>query len=195
MKKYFYADGQQQQGPFTLEELKTKGLSPDILVWFDGLENWQPAGEIEELAALFNRFTPPQAPVVPPPPSAPPPASQPANYGGGNYGATNYGNTGYGGTNYGTNPNILDQPSMPKPKDWLVESILTSIFCSLFGCLGILAVVGIVYASQVNSKYNAGDYQGALDASKNAALWTKIGFFSGLGLFLISMLINLASAL
>ena len=71
-----------------------------------------------------------------------------------------------------------DQPhtSLPQnaPKNWLVESILVTIFCCLpFG------IAGIVFASQVNSKYASGDYSGALQASANAAKWTKIGFWIG----------------
>ncbi|MEO5636138.1 MAG: CD225/dispanin family protein [Chitinophagaceae bacterium] len=70
-------------------------------------------------------------------------------------------------------------PSAP-PKNWLVESILVLIFCCLpFG------IAGIVFASQVNSKWTAGDYNGALQASKDAAKWTKIGFFVGLACIVI----------
>jgi hypothetical protein len=65
-------------------------------------------------------------------------------------------------------------PSAP-PKNWLVESILVTIFCCLpFG------IAGIVFASQVNSKWTIGDYNGALQSSKDAAKWTKIGFFVGI---------------
>jgi len=65
-------------------------------------------------------------------------------------------------------------PSSP-PKNWLVESILVTIFCCLpFG------IAGIVFASQVNSKWAVNDYAGALQASKDAAKWTKIGFFVGI---------------
>ncbi len=50
-----------------------------------------------------------------------------------------------------------------RPKNWLVESILVTIFCCLpFG------IAGIVFASQVNSKYDAGDYAGAEKASRQA---------------------------
>jgi hypothetical protein len=69
------------------------------------------------------------------------------------------------------------QPIVPptRPKNWLVESILVTIFCCLpFG------VAGIVFAAQVNSKYDTGDFDGALRSSKEAAKWTKIGFFIGL---------------
>ena len=72
-------------------------------------------------------------------------------------------------------------PAMPK--NWLVESILVTIFCCLpFG------IAGIVFASQVNSKYAAGDYPGAEQASKDAAKWTKIGFWVGLGCIVLYFL-------
>ncbi|HEY9003310.1 MAG TPA: CD225/dispanin family protein [Mucilaginibacter sp.] len=66
-------------------------------------------------------------------------------------------------------------PLQPRPKNWLVESILVTLFCCLpFG------IAGIVYASAVNSKYDAGDYAGALYQSQQAAKWTKIGFWIGI---------------
>jgi len=65
-------------------------------------------------------------------------------------------------------------PSTP-PKNWLVESILVTIFCCLpFG------IAGIVFASQVNSKWATGDFAGAQQASKEAGRWTKIGFWIGI---------------
>ena len=75
--------------------------------------------------------------------------------------------------------NELDQSQIPTsqspPKNWLVESILATLFCCLpFG------VAGIVFAAQVNSKYNQGDYNGALQASRDAAKWTKVSFWIGI---------------
>ncbi|HEX8277860.1 MAG TPA: CD225/dispanin family protein [Segetibacter sp.] len=73
-------------------------------------------------------------------------------------------------------------PSLPQtpPKNWLVESILVTIFCCLpFG------IAGIIFASQVNNKFAAGDYQGAAKASADAARWTKIGFFVGLAMVIL----------
>ena len=62
----------------------------------------------------------------------------------------------------------MDQP----PKNWLVEAILVTVFCCLpFG------IVGIVKAAEVNSKFAAGNYAGAVESSRSAAKWTKIGFF------------------
>lgn len=70
-------------------------------------------------------------------------------------------------------------PSAP-PKNWLVESILVTIFCCLpFG------IVGIVNASQVNSRQAAGDTAGALNASKEAAKWVKLGFWVGIGVVVL----------
>ena len=64
------------------------------------------------------------------------------------------------------------QTPQVQPNNWLVESILVTLFCCLpFG------IAGIVNASQVNSRYASGDYAGALRASQNAGKWTKIGFF------------------
>jgi hypothetical protein len=68
----------------------------------------------------------------------------------------------------------FSQPPMPRPKNWLVESILVTIFCCLpFG------IAGIVNAANVNGRYDIGDYEGALAASKQAGKWTKIGLFVG----------------
>ncbi len=72
------------------------------------------------------------------------------------------------------------QQMLTPPKNWLVESILVTIFC----CLP-LGIVGIVNASQVSSKFATGDHNGALEASRNAAKWTKIGFFVGLGILVL----------
>ena len=74
----------------------------------------------------------------------------------------------------------FQQPPLTPPKNWLVESILVTIFCCLpFG------IAGIVFASQVNSKFAAGDYNGALQASKEAGKWTKIGFWIGIAVIII----------
>lgn len=64
---------------------------------------------------------------------------------------------------------------LPCPKTWLLESILVTIFCCLpFG------IVGIVKASNVSSAYSRGDYNGALQSSREAGKWTKLGFFIAL---------------
>ncbi len=77
-------------------------------------------------------------------------------------------------------PNYQSPLQPPQPKNWLDESILVTLFCCLpFG------IAGIVFAAQVSSKYVSGDYEGALQASREAAKWTKIGFFIGLGVVVL----------
>ncbi len=75
------------------------------------------------------------------------------------------------------------QVPQTRPKNWLLESILVTIFC----CLP-LGIVGIVYASQVNGKWNSGDYDGALKSSRQAGTWTKIGFFIGIFLWILNII-------
>lgn len=79
----------------------------------------------------------------------------------------------FGQTPFGNAP-------ISQPKNWLVESILVTLFCCLpFG------IAGIVNAANVNSKYAAGDYVGAQAASAAAGKYTKIGFFVGIGVLVL----------
>lgn len=56
MRKYFFCnEGNTSTGPFTLEQLKQiKTITIATRIWFYGLEDWEPAGEIRELEVLFN---------------------------------------------------------------------------------------------------------------------------------------------
>jgi hypothetical protein len=59
MKKYFYSNGQEQVGPLTLEELKQQDIQPKTLIWFEGLEEWTPAGELVEMRHILELKPPP----------------------------------------------------------------------------------------------------------------------------------------
>ena len=66
------------------------------------------------------------------------------------------------------------------PPNYLVWAILTTILCCLpFG------IVSIVYAAQVNSKWQTGDLEGAKISSKNARTWAWVAFLSGLAILII----------
>lgn len=55
------------------------------------------------------------------------------------------------------------------PDSYLLFAILTTLFCCLpFG------IVAIVKAASVSSKYQSGDYEGAVQASNDAKKWCKI---------------------
>ncbi|MFR9620964.1 MAG: CD225/dispanin family protein [Rikenellaceae bacterium] len=86
-------------------------------------------------------------------------------------------------------PQVETPPPPPpaRPKTWFLESILVTIFCCLpFG------IVGIVHAINVESRYNAKDYDGAIQASNDAGKWCKIGFWItavGVALYILAIVI------
>jgi hypothetical protein len=90
-------------------------------------------------------------------------------YGQPGYGQPGYGEQGYGQAGYGQ----YGAPSQP-PDNHLVAAILTTIFC----CMPI-GIVSIVKSSQVNSKWLAGDHQGALAAAEEAKTWWKRSLIAG----------------
>ena len=74
-------------------------------------------------------------------------------------------------------------PKGPFSENWLVEAILVTLLCCLpFG------VVGIIFAAQVNTKQQAGDSEGAEKSRREAAKWTKLGFWIGLGCIILYVL-------
>ena len=59
MKKYFYSDGKEKHGPLNLDELKQEDISKETLIWFEGLEDWMPAGDLEEMTHYLELKPPP----------------------------------------------------------------------------------------------------------------------------------------
>lgn len=54
MKQYYIHNGQQEQGPFDIQQLKSKSLKNDTPIWCEGMENWTTVDKVEELKQLFN---------------------------------------------------------------------------------------------------------------------------------------------
>lgn len=79
---------------------------------------------------------------------------------------------------------MLDQPmDNQPPKNWLVESILVTIFCCLpFG------LVGLVHASQVESRFFLGDVAGAERAAMEARKWTMVAVWVGVAVIVLYFL-------
>lgn len=144
MKKYFYTDGTNTLGPFTLEELRNKNITRETKVWFQELGEWKPAGTIPELTDIFQ--------LVPPAITKP-----------------------------SSNVNSLENlNNLKPPKTWLIESILVTLFCCLpFG------IAGIVNASKVESRFYAGDIDGANRSSIGAKKWTIVSFWVGFAIGVI----------
>lgn len=148
MKQYFLVVNGEKSGPFTIDQLATQQLTPQTLVWTEGMSDWAPAQQFAELSSLFA----PQAPT--------PEASQPT--------VTPQASA-YNAAPAYDNP----QPQAPNtqvvPPNYLVWSILAALLCCLPG-----GIVAIVYSTQVSSRFQQGDYAGANESSRNARKWVII---------------------
>ncbi len=61
----------QQQGPFSVDELRGMSITPSTQVWAEGMPNWVSAGTVPELASVIS------SQFSTPPPSYSTPQSQP----------------------------------------------------------------------------------------------------------------------
>ncbi|WP_329806479.1 DUF4339 domain-containing protein [Flavobacterium facile] len=67
MNKYYLQNGNENIGPFTIEELKAKGITKNTLVWCEGMSDWSEATNVTELASILNATPPPIKKTTPPP--------------------------------------------------------------------------------------------------------------------------------
>lgn len=51
--QFFIIESGQQAGPFSREMLAARNITPDTLVWRQGLAEWTPAGRLPELQSMF----------------------------------------------------------------------------------------------------------------------------------------------
>lgn len=142
----------------------------------------------------------PQWGSTPPPPPAPPPSG--GGWSGGQLGSygqqppsgqPEYGQPSgqqpYGQPAYGQQP--YGQPAGSPPPNYLVWSILTTIFC----CLP-LGIASIVFSAQVNGKYAGGDVAGAMESSRKAkqfAIWSAAAGVIVLVLYILLIVVLAAS--
>jgi hypothetical protein len=172
MNRYFYIDAEgKQKGTFTPMELREEGVRRDTLVWTQGMEQWQRAEKVDELGFLFSgTYNPPQ----PEPPRST--WSQPDQT--------------YA---FGQEPHV--QPT--KPRTWLLESILVTLvpffLCGSF--LSLLGIIGIIYAAQVESFYNRGDYQASAESSRSAGRWTRIALWIAIAWVALMIIVIVTIAL
>src|SRR5574344_326331 len=73
--QYFIIENPQQAGPFTVEQLRTKNITPETLVWAEGMTDWTPAWKVEELRPLLDG-EPVEETTTTPPPFMPPTPDQ-----------------------------------------------------------------------------------------------------------------------
>lgn len=67
MRMYYINNGAENGGPFTLDQLKTQQLTKATFVWYQGMNDWKPAHEIEELNSFFTVIPPPIKRTAPTP--------------------------------------------------------------------------------------------------------------------------------
>lgn len=165
MAQYYIGKNNQQLGPFEVNQLLANGLTPDTLVWCNGMSGWEMARNVPELAGLFGAQQQPQQfggyqqqPQQPYQQPYQQPQQQP-------YQQPQY------QQQYGyQQASAYQQPTQPMPDNNLVWAILSTVFC----CLP-LGIVAIIKATSVKDLYLRGDYNGAVDAANQAKKWAMWG--------------------
>lgn len=161
MLKYYYIDNASklQCGPFNPDELLRKDIRPETMVWRSGMADWVEAGTLPELDFLFNSKAaiPPKQTIVEKvekqnEPTASTVTSQPEV-------KQQYNKT----SEVGNDIKKL-------PKNWMVEAVIFTLIC----CSPV-SLVGIIYASLVETRFSNYDYEGAERASQRAKIWSLAG--------------------
>ena len=177
MEIYIHSNGS-NMGPYSLEQLKDLGISPDTPVWYNGLPDWTPAGVAPATRELFFAPSPDKAIVPAEPPaeaqatsasgeSAPPVPGSQQGY---NPNQGYYGRQGYNPQGYPYGPG-----QQGPPPSYLAWAIISTLCCCMpFG------IVAIIYASKVNGLWLRGDVNGAYKASARAQTWTILAIVIGL---------------
>lgn len=197
---YLYIKGQ-QVGPVQHEQLLSYGLTPDTMVWKEGLPNWVKASTLPELSSLFVVETPvPQKPVYPQQPyqGAPQQPYQPEPqetyqpepeevyvqerqqpYNQQHQQAYNPNNQQqqYNPYNRQQPSNPYNQPQYGKPMtNWLTWAIVATVLGVLFlNCISlVLGIIAIVKASNANKAQRMGNMIEAESSNNTAKILTII---------------------
>lgn len=179
----------ERKGPYSFDEIEQMTFPPTTLVWKEGLSEWLEAKDVEELAHRFAQPTQPpiyeeEEPIVevkadieePQPEEAQidedeTPIAEPPIFSAPHEPETT------------TQPTTSVQPPFECPPTYLVWAILSTLCCcQLFG------IIAIIYAANVKTKYNRGDYEGAVKTSERAALWVILSFVTGLATIPLQMI-------
>lgn len=111
--KYYIVENNQPVGPFEVEELVAKGVTPNDLVWCEGMSQWSPASTVKEIMCALNPT--PEIPAGVPQYVQPP------------FDANN------------TPQPMYNENVPPMPNTWLVPAILVTLgCCAPFGIAGVV---------------------------------------------------------
>lgn len=198
MGKYFYLNAQNEQnGPVEAGELKSFGVTENTLVWSQGMPQWAPAGEVEELKGLFVPVqeeipTPPPAPAPKPQPSpSPAPVSQPVVSSPSGQPAVPSAGTAYSKVERtpAAHPGTPAPSLNGKPENNMIWAVLSTVLC----CVPI-GIYAIICANKVDGLYAAGEIDEANKQAAEAKKWAIIGAAAGaVGGFLYAIIMIIAS--
>lgn len=203
MATFFIVENNQQAGPFTVEQLRAKGIAPETYVWSEGMSGWEQASNVGELQVLFQPAQPAQ-PQYQAQPAQPQYQAQPQQQSYAQPQQQSYAQPQQ--QSYAQPQNPLGSSStdmMPKPKDWkpfAIGLMVASVFCCGL-CGGIInLVMGFLayqQAGKVDTLYNMKDYAGAKAASDKARTFLIIGgviMVIGLFIELIYVIVMVANS-
>lgn len=165
--EYWVSINNNQVGPMSLDEVIALNPTADMLVWHPGMPDWEKAVNLPELAHLFMpKIETESQQTVDEKPEAE-----------GDFEVSEKANITEEQQPQKTVPKQEKSPNpdKPCPPTYLLWAVLVTVLCCAVG-----GIPAIIYASQVKSKYDAGDYAGAEKASEKAAWWLIIAFVIGL---------------
>lgn len=162
MLKFYYIDdiSKQQCGPFGPQELLSKNIRHETMVWRSGMSDWLRADSVPELAFLFDA----NVPIPQEKPTSVVEESRSVEQ------ESFTSDRSVLNANDAFKQNTTTTEERPMPKNWMTESVLLSVLC----CSPV-SVVGIFYASRVQNLYLDGDHDASYRASDLARNWALLG--------------------
>ena len=80
--------------------------------------------------------------------------------------------------------NVNNQQAGPRPNDYLVWAVLSTLFCCLpFG------LCSIVHAARVNSYWDSGNYNAANESARKAKVWFWWSVAPGLIIYIVTIIL------
>ena len=76
------------------------------------------------------------------------------------------------------------------PQNYMILGILTTVFCCL-----VFGIISIVYASRVDSYWNAGNREAAMEFSRKAKSWAIWGIVSAIIIYILPFVLIIAGVI
>lgn len=174
--KYYAILGDEQAGPFTLDELVKAGVLPDTYIWCKGMKQWEKARDNGDVCRYFRQsLSEAMHPTVKYPVSPEDATEQSAVIPRYQYMIDQSGET----------PDWLENTpedmSVP-PRFFILESILAALVC--FPITGIIA---LVFGIMSKRAWKKGDTHESYDLSRRARMTLGITIFAGLIVWGVAM--------